>query len=162
MDNSKNNNAEKIFKELANKQLKNVHSSKKLQINDIKRISKKISTSIFDNNTCAIWNGYITNFNNASKGQYVNFYFRKKKVALHRLLYANFVGELNKDEYLKFNCENKGKCCNVHHMNRFKYNTNEIGVVTQNRQNDVVPTSDEVAEDGIDICESEEFVLDFN
>ena len=58
-------------------------------------------------------------------GTYVNFYFRKKKVALHRLLYINFIGHLDDDEYLKFNCENKGKCCNVHHMNKFKYNTIE-------------------------------------
>ena len=90
-------------------------------------ISHKINKSIFDENVCSIWTVYITNTNNTSKGMYVNFYFRKKKVALHRLLYCNFVGDLGDDEYLKYNCVNKGKCCNIHHMNKFKYNTNEDG-----------------------------------
>jgi hypothetical protein len=143
-DNSKivnnNLNNEKIFRELVGRQIKNIVSNKKLQVGDIKRIARKINTSIFDENVCAIWNGYITNINNASKGTYVNFYFRKKKVALHRLLYSNFVGELNEDEYLKFNCENKGKCCNIHHMNKFKYNTieavdNDKNSQNQNKQN---------------------------
>lgn len=126
MEDTKNENMKQIFKELVSKQIKNVPGNKKLQFNDIKRIAKKISASIFDENICSIWNGYITNENNTSKGTYVNFYFRRKKVALHRLLYANFVGELQDIEYLKFNCENKGKCCNIHHMNKFKYNTNKV------------------------------------
>lgn len=138
-ENSKNGNngkTEKIFRELVSKQIKNISSNKRLQINDVKRIARKINTSIFDENKCSIWNGYITNINNASKGTYVNFYFRKKKVALHRLLYSNFVGDLNEDEYLKFNCENKGKCCNIHHMNKFKYNTNESNNVTETAEQD--------------------------
>ncbi|AYV84233.1 MAG: hypothetical protein Hyperionvirus20_11 [Hyperionvirus sp.] len=122
-DNSKNKNTEKIFRDLVSKQLRNIPTNKKLQLSDIKRIARRINGSVSDPNKCAIWSGYITNINNASKGTYVNFYFRKKKVALHRLLYINFIGDLEDDEYLKFNCENKGKCCNVHHMNKFKYNT---------------------------------------
>lgn len=118
-------NTEAIFNELGDKQLRNIPTNKKLQPGDIKRIARKISASIFDENICSIWEGYITNTNNTSKGMYVNFYFRKKKVALHRLLYCNFVGDLCDDEYLKFNCDNRGKCCNIHHMNKFKYNIND-------------------------------------
>ena len=125
-DNSRVKNIDKIFKELVAKQKKDIPTNKKLQLSDIKRIARRISGSISDPNKCSIWSGYITNINNAAKGTYVNFYFRKKKVALHRLLYINFVGPLEDDEYLKFNCENKGKCCNVHHMNKFKYNTVEF------------------------------------
>lgn len=124
-DNSRVKNIDKIFKELVTKQKKDIPTNKKLQLSDIKRIARRISGSISDPNKCSIWSGYITNINNAAKGTYVNFYFRKKKVALHRLLYINFVGPLEDDEYLKFNCENKGKCCNVNHMNKFKYNTVE-------------------------------------
>jgi hypothetical protein len=119
-------NNELILRELMSKQIKNVQLTKKLQFSDLKRISKYIDSSIFDENNCSMWNGYITNINNITKGTYVNFYFRKKKVALHRLLYNNFLGDLSEDEYLKFSCENKGKCCNIHHMNKFKYNTAEI------------------------------------
>lgn len=114
-----------LFKELITKQLKNVPQNKKLQYTDLKRVCKYINSSIFDENQCSLWNGYITNANNTCKGTYVNFYFRKNKAALHRLLYANFVGELEKDEYLKFSCENKGKCCNITHLKKFTYQKKE-------------------------------------
>jgi len=113
---------EEIFKELINRQLKNINPDKKLQYTDIKRLCKYISSSIFDDNKCCLWNGYVTNINNISKGTYINFYFMKKKVALHRLLYSNFIGELSSGEYIKYVCQNKGRCCNINHIRKFKYN----------------------------------------
>lgn len=115
--------SDEIFKELIKYQLPDVPIQWKLNINDMKRICKYIDTSIFDD-TCCIWNGYITNINNTNKGTYVNFYFRNKKVALHRLLYSNFVAPLKSSEYLKFNCDNKGICCNVNHYEKYKYSKN--------------------------------------
>ena len=121
-------NSNDIFKELIKKQIPETPSQWKLQINDMKRICKYISTSIFDENNCCLWNGYITNINNTNKGTYVNFYFRNKKVALHRLLYSNFVAPLDSSEYLKFNCDNKGICCNVNHYEKYKYTKNDYPV----------------------------------
>jgi len=120
-----------LLKELMTKQLKNIPSDKKLQYTDLKRICKYINSSIFDDNKCCIWNGYVTNANNDEKGTYINFYFRKKKVALHRLLYCNFFGELNDDEYLKFSCDNKGSCCNIKHLGKFAYHKKPLD---QNKQ----------------------------
>ena len=117
-------NSNEIFKELIKQQLPDVPSQWKLNINDMKRICKYIDTSIFDKKMCCIWNGYITNMNNSNKGTYVNFYFRNKKVALHRLLYSNFVAPLDSSEYLKFNCDNKGVCCNINHYEKYKYSKN--------------------------------------
>lgn len=116
-----------ILNELIQKQLKDVPLEKKFRYNDLKRLCRHLRSSIFDENACCLWDGYITNINNISKGIYINFYFRGKKVALHRLLYANFIGKLCDDEYLKFSCENKGKCCNITHLKKFKYikNNNE-------------------------------------
>lgn len=115
-----------IFKELIAKQLPNVPPESKLNVNDMKRICKYISTSIFNQDACTIWTGYVTNIKNSNKGTYVNFYFKNKKVALHRLLYSNFVAPLHSNEYLKFNCENRGVCCNVNHYEKYKYSkTNE-------------------------------------
>lgn len=114
-------NNELIFNELVDSQLHNVPEEWKLSVNDIKRICKYINSSIFDETKCCKWNGYITNINNSHKGTYVNFYFRNKKVALHRLLYSNFVEPLDSSEYLKFNCDNKGICCNVNHYEKYKY-----------------------------------------
>jgi len=122
----KRNNDNEIFKELINKQLRNIPLDKKLQYNDLRRICKYINSSLFDEHKCVLWSGYVTNENNSLKGTYINFYFRKKKSALHRLLYINFVDVLEEDEYIKFNCENKGKCCNIYHLKKYKYQKRNI------------------------------------
>lgn len=115
-----------FLKELLLKQLPNINPTKKLTYNDIRRISKFLVTSIFDELNCSIWNGYITNEKNQTKGTYINFYFNQKKIALHRLLYLNFIGDILNTEYVKFSCTNKGKCCNIHHMKKYSYNSNLI------------------------------------
>lgn len=110
-----------LLTELLSKQLKDIPIDKKLRFSDLRRICKYISGNIFDESTCCLWSGYVTNLHHITKGVYVNLYFKGKKTALHRLLYINFVGPLSDDEYLKFNCENKGKCCSVNHLKKFKY-----------------------------------------
>jgi len=122
-----------ILKELLNKQLKNINTQNKLNFNDIKRISKFLTTSIFTEDTCSLWNGYITNENNNLKGTYINFYYNKKKIALHRLLYENYIDKINEDDYIKFTCINKGKCCNINHLKKFSYNKNDVNI--NNNQN---------------------------
>jgi len=113
-------------RELKRRQLPDVAQSKRLRPNDIHRIVQHTDNSIFDDDRCCLWTGYITNLKNKRKGTYINFYFRdKKKVALHRLLYANFKGDISNKDYIKFSCQNKGKCCNINHMVRFEYNSNE-------------------------------------
>lgn len=110
-----------IFKNLIQRQRKDINIDRKLQLNDLKRICKYIDTDIFLTDNCCNWSGYVTNKNNDTKGTYINFYFKKKKIALHRLLYYNFVNDLDTDEYIKFTCSNKGMCCNIHHMKKHKY-----------------------------------------
>jgi len=112
-----------ILTDLLNRQLKDVPVEKKLRYTDLKLLCSYVKSIFFDENNCCIWEGYITNSKNESKGIYINFYYMGKKAALHRLLYLNFVGHLDDDEYLKFICPNKGKCCNIHHLQKFKYVT---------------------------------------
>jgi hypothetical protein len=121
---SKKNN-DKVLSELLSKQLKKVDTSKKLDYSDIRRLTKYIDKSIFNTNECIIWKGYITNLNKKDKGIYVNFFFKNKKYALHRLLYTNYIGPLFDDEYLKFTCENKGSCCNINHFIKLTDNKTE-------------------------------------
>lgn len=102
-----------IFQELIQNQRKNIISDKKLSLSDLKRISLYLTNSIFTNN-CSLWDGYVTEIKN--NNAFVNFFFNGKKQALHRLLYNNFVNDINENEYLKFNCENKGKCCTISHI----------------------------------------------
>src|SRR5271168_4604257 len=108
-----------LFEELLSKQLKDVPSDRKLRYLDLKRICKFVSTSVFDKKTCSIWSTYVadnTNNNNISNTNasniHINFYYNKKKMSLHRLLYINFIGNIDDTEYIKFTCVNKGKCCN--------------------------------------------------
>jgi hypothetical protein len=110
-----------IIKEMLYNQLPNITLTKKLSYNDISRISRYINSSIFDASKCAVWNGYVTNEKKQHKGIFINFYFNHKKTALHRLLYLNYIGEILNTEYIKFSCENKGKCCNIHHIKKYSY-----------------------------------------
>jgi len=110
------NNISNLFEELIKKQRKNCKESKKLTLQDIRRITKNLRTSIFDVSCCSLWEGYITNKNKDSKTSYINFYFRHRKVALHRLLYENYVSDIEETQYIKYNCSNKGVCCNINHM----------------------------------------------
>ena len=109
-------NNEMIFQDLIKKQRKDCKENKKLTLHDIKRISKNLNTSIFDPSGCCLWNGYVTNKNKSAKSSYINFYFRHRKVALHRLLYENYVAELEENQYIKYSCPCKGICCNLNHM----------------------------------------------
>lgn len=104
--------------ELLAKQINTISIDKKMSVKDIKRILKYTDNSIFDNNNCTIWKGYVTK----NKGIYINFFFNGKKTALHRLLYCNFVKNLYDNQYLTFTCNSKGLCCNVTHMSVKKYN----------------------------------------
>ena len=103
---------EKYLEEMIEKQIKDCDDKYKLSISDMKRILKYINYSIFDLNQCCLWSGYITN----NKGKYINFYFNKKKIAIHRLLYLNFVDNLYENQYLTYTCCNKGTCCNLNHI----------------------------------------------
>jgi len=114
-----------IYLELIQKQRKECKDSKKLNLSELKRISKNLDTSIFSEDSCSIWTGYITNNTSDVKPSYINFYFRNKKIALHRLLYENYIDNLDKNQYLKYNCKNKGICCNVNHIEVVNSNKNE-------------------------------------
>jgi len=124
-----------ILKELLINQLKNINPNKKLNYGDMKRISKFLNNSIFHDTACSLWNGYITNEKNHTKGTYINFYFNKKKIALHRLLFINYIGEISNKEYIRFTCDNKGKCCNINHMKKYSYNRNFSKTNNSNNNN---------------------------
>jgi hypothetical protein len=111
-------NKNEILSLLIKNQLNNVDLEKKLLLPDLKRIVNNLPFDIF-NDECCIWSGYITNLNKDNKNCYISFFHKNKKIALHRLLFSNFVDELNDNEYLKFTCHNKGKCCSLKHLKKF-------------------------------------------
>jgi len=114
---------ESLINEMIEKQLPTIVLSNKLTYSDICRISNFIDTSIFSENDCCLWKGYITN---PSKRPSILFFFNKKKTSLHRLLYINFVGPLDSNSYLRFICSNKGRCCCIYCMKKFDYIVRKI------------------------------------
>jgi hypothetical protein len=110
-----NINKNKLLTELCLKQRKKIDKKYSLELNDTIRLLKNIDNSIFNKTECVLWKGYLTKCNN-NKSCYVNFYLKKRKLALHRILYINFIDDLDIKYYLKFTCNNPGKCCNINHI----------------------------------------------
>lgn len=106
-----------IFKELLTNQKKNIIHNK-LNYNDLKRISNFLNKSIFDKDECSLWNGSVIKINGK---HYVNFFHNGKKKSIQRLLYQNFIDNDLENNYIHFDCLNKGLCCNIHHF-RIKNN----------------------------------------
>jgi hypothetical protein len=116
---------------LINLQRLNCPDDKLLTEKDLKRIITRTGGIYNDTNECILWNGYITH----NKIDYINFYFKGKKCALHRLLYVNFKGKLNDNDYLEFICKdkyNRGRCCNINHIMKKKYNINIPPILSPN------------------------------
>ena len=138
-----NNKKNDLLKELIKNQRKNIKVENKLLLSDLKRISNNLDSNIFSNDECCIWNGYITNNNNENRSKYINFYFNHKKTALHRLLYINYVDNLEKKEYIKYTCKNKGICCNINHIKKTKKKKNikvikkKIDININDEKNDI-------------------------
>lgn len=114
-------NFQELFQELQDRQLADVPPEWKLSNSDLQYILSNVMSSIFGDE-CCIWSG-----SNASDGEkpkkrpYNNFYHNKKKTALHRLIYSNYVQPLTSLEFIRFNCENKGRCCTVAHLQKYQY-----------------------------------------
>lgn len=105
----------KLLAELCLKQRKHNNEKYQLEINDLTRFLKHIDRSIFNTDECVLWSGSLTKCNNG-KSHYVNYYLNRRKLALHRILYINFVGDLDNKQYLKYSCQNPGCCCNIKHF----------------------------------------------
>ena len=147
LENKPNN---QILHELIIKQRNNISQNMRFSFNDLKRISKYLNTSIFNTTECCIWNGYISTIKN-NKHNYINFFFNKKKFSLQRLLYINYVDNLYNNEYIKYNCNNKGSCCNINHI----YKINDIQKSINNEQNNI-----EIIEKKYN--ENENIIVNFN
>jgi hypothetical protein len=144
-------NKNKLLTELCLKQRKKLDKKYSLELNDIIRLLKNIDNSIFNKTECVLWKGYLTKCNN-NKSCYVNFYLKKRKLALHRILYINFIDDLDIKYYLKFTCNNPGKCCNINHIlkvyNEDSSETNTNLIINTNNNTNI---SHKLAVDNLDL-----------
>ena len=109
-----------LLDELIKKQRKNIPNEVLLGYKDLNRFVDNIDNSIFGLE-CTLWKGFIHSYKN---NYYINFYFKGSKKNLSRLLYYNFVGKLENNEYIKNICKNNGKCCNITHYKKFRKDNN--------------------------------------
>ena len=124
-----------LLTEMQMKQHSVIDKKYRLENSDIERLCKYINKSIFTSDGCVLWSGYLTK-SNGGKSHYVNFFIKGKKLAVHRILYINFIGELKTSQYLKYTCENPGCCCNLSHFYRIDRSVDE----TENVEESIVPT----------------------
>jgi hypothetical protein len=119
-------NKDEIINKLFANQLKEIDHKYYLNAKDIIRLSSYINSDPFSETKCCKWKGTISKSSHQSK--YINFWFNKKKQALHRILYINYIGNLPTNKYLRFNCQNinmRGICCNINHLDLINENNNE-------------------------------------
>lgn len=130
-------NKEEIINKLYDNQIKDIEPKYRLNSKDIIRLSSYIGGDPFSETECCKWKGAISTSSHQSK--YINFWFNKKKQALHRILYLNYKGPLHKNKYLRFSCpyqNMRGVCCNINHLDlinkvEIDENSDEIAVVSK-------------------------------
>ena len=113
----------KILQELIDKQLKDVTKKFRFTQKHLLRLSLSLPTSIFHPTQCSIWStSYISRARIRIRRhqKYVTFSMRGKKHMSQRLIYLNYCGQLP-NHFIRSNCSNKGKCCNINHMTKVQY-----------------------------------------
>lgn len=112
-----------LLDELISKQLDDVPSEYKLSRKDLFRITKYIDKSIFSNDGCVLWQGYVKKLTTRKNPGEVCFFYKGKKKILHRLLFRNFF-KLEDYQYIKAECNHQGQCVNLNHYKIYNYNNN--------------------------------------
>jgi len=122
-------NKNNILFELLNKQLSNIPENNKLTYKDLARILRYIDTSIFQTQ-CTLWTGNISDK--------IYFCFKYNKVCLRRLLYINFIGNINDDEEIIVTCKNSESCCNIGHFKKTSIKILEEEKIIQNNKDFII------------------------
>jgi len=121
--------ANNILQELLVFQRNNIEPTTNFEYLDLVRLSKYIPASPFySNNKCCTWTSKKKNIRN-----YITFHYRNKKTTLSRLFYINYIGDLARNEYVSFSCNNRGHCLNINHIVKKTYSS------TCKLQNDIKP-----------------------
>ena len=135
------NNKNDILGNLIKNQKENIELKSKLLLSDLKRLTNNLTKDIFYDE-CSLWEGPILVANNK---EYISFFINGKKISLNRILYKNYIGNLDDNEYLKYSCVNKGRCCSLKHIYKInkkiqKKNIEEIPqeIIIQKKKSNIV------------------------
>jgi hypothetical protein len=123
-------------------QREEINENYKLDIYLIVKVIKLLGSTLLENlvkhNRLECWL-----YKNKYKTNNINFYIKGKKIALHRILYINFIDELDKNIYLKHSCNNNN-CYNIYHLEKANLNdikeanTNIIGLSVKNNNEKII------------------------
>lgn len=91
------------------KNIPNIGNYGSMNSSDIKRIDMFVQGNIFHSNECCLYSGEI-------KNTYSTISYNSKKVSVLRLLYHNYVNNIQPNDNIEYLCENKGVCCNLSHF----------------------------------------------
>ena len=132
-----------IINKLSNNLVTDIDIKYKLSFKDIIRLASYLDGDPFSETECCKWKGSISI--STHKSRYINFWYKKKKHSLHRLLYINYKNSLPDNKYLRFSCDNykmRGICCNINHIdiinNNNIYNKSiNIDTIFNNNNHDI-------------------------
>jgi hypothetical protein len=91
------------------KNITDVGNYGKLDFQDIKRLDMYIKGNIFSSKECCLYTGEI-------KKKYSTISYKGKKVSVLRLLYHNYIKDVQADDTLEYLCDKTGVCCNLRHF----------------------------------------------
>ena len=113
------NPKERKYLNLFQKQRKNIPDLRfgntiygKLSFQDIVRLDSFIDTDIFDLEKCAKYHSHHTN------GILTAFSYETKKISLHKILYHNYIADIEPNTLYYTTCKNDFACANVHHITK--------------------------------------------
>lgn len=82
----------------------------RITFKQLRRIDLNLRGNIFGTD-CVLW------ANEADKHKkYIGITFNGKKVSLLRLLYLNYIDDIDQKDFIYYLCENRGKCCCLNHF----------------------------------------------
>ena len=81
----------------------------KLTFKDLKRLDLYMPANIFLSEKCILYTG-------ERKNDYITISYITKKISVLRMLYHNYIGDIESKDRLVYLCENSGVCCNINHV----------------------------------------------
>jgi len=89
--------------------IKEIGNYGKMDFHDIKRLDMYIKGNIFVSDNCCLYTGEI-------KKKYSTISYKGKKVSVLRLLYHNYINDVESEDIVEYLCEKVGICCNLRHF----------------------------------------------
>ena len=113
------------------KNIKDIGLYGELSFDDMKRLDLAIDGDPTSSNDCCLYNGPIIN------KQYCSLSYKGTKCSIIRLIYHNFVKDVEQHHRIFHTCKNKGICCNYKHLYVKEFNFNNTPKIEESGETNV-------------------------